>query len=85
MYTYIAVGWYLSMKPFDAFLKRLQPSENVSQLMNRRHRLFSDPNNKRTLGIMLVIIVVIMGIKRTDINVRGLCVSGLRSLRDSFM
>ncbi|KAL8586395.1 hypothetical protein ACOMHN_023010 [Nucella lapillus] len=45
-------GWYLSMKPEDSFLKRLQPLCAISHLMERSQRFGT--TNDNTLGMKLV-------------------------------
>ena len=45
-------GWYLSMKPEDSFVRRLQPLRDIPLLMERNNR-FGTFNDK-TLGMLLV-------------------------------
>ncbi|XP_038077329.1 uncharacterized protein LOC119745177 [Patiria miniata] len=44
-------GWYLSMKPDDSFLKRLQPFEQLPKLWDPNKRF--SPKDENTLGILL--------------------------------
>ncbi|XP_038076732.1 uncharacterized protein LOC119744725 isoform X2 [Patiria miniata] len=44
-------GWYLSMKPDDSLLQRLQPFEQLSKLWDPKERF--SPKNEKTIGILL--------------------------------
>ncbi|XP_070184563.1 uncharacterized protein [Littorina saxatilis] len=44
-------GWYLSMKPEDSFMRRLQPLRDIPLIMERNNR-FGDYNDN-TLGMLL--------------------------------
>ncbi|XP_076470074.1 uncharacterized protein LOC143300350 [Babylonia areolata] len=44
-------GWWLSMKPEDSFLKRLQPLDHLPRLLDRNERFGSF--NEETLGFLL--------------------------------
>ncbi|XP_022096774.1 uncharacterized protein LOC110982574 isoform X2 [Acanthaster planci] len=44
-------GWWLSMKPEDSFLQRLQPLENAAILMQKSARFA--PVNEKTIGFLL--------------------------------
>ncbi|XP_022095676.1 uncharacterized protein LOC110981937 isoform X1 [Acanthaster planci] len=44
-------GWYLSMRPEDTFLKRVQPLRDIRKLWDRKERF--GHKNERTLGLLL--------------------------------
>ncbi|XP_022095708.1 uncharacterized protein LOC110981955 isoform X2 [Acanthaster planci] len=44
-------GWYLSMRPEDTFLKRVQPLRDIRKLWDRKERFRH--KNERTLGLLL--------------------------------
>lgn len=49
------LGWWLSMRQGDNFLERLQPLDQIPQLLDRRYRFRYDPDSNKTLGLLLVI------------------------------
>ncbi|XP_071136375.1 uncharacterized protein [Mytilus edulis] len=46
-------GWWLSMRQGDNFLERLQPLDQIPQLLDRRYRFKYDPDSNKTLGLLL--------------------------------
>ncbi|XP_076072044.1 uncharacterized protein LOC143043738 isoform X2 [Mytilus galloprovincialis] len=44
-------GWWLSMKPEDGYLDRLQPLEAIPSLLERKSRFAYDPKTNKTLGV----------------------------------
>ncbi|XP_052071478.1 uncharacterized protein LOC127709846 [Mytilus californianus] len=44
-------GWWLSMKPEDGYLDRLQPLEAIPHLLERKRRFAYDPKTNKTLGV----------------------------------
>ncbi|XP_071803371.1 uncharacterized protein [Asterias amurensis] len=44
-------GWWLSMKPEDSILRRLQPLEDAAKLMQKNERF--SPINDKTIGLLL--------------------------------
>ncbi len=44
-------GWYLSMRPEDTFLKKIQPLRDIRKLWDRKERF--GHKNERTLGLLL--------------------------------
>lgn len=45
-------GWWLSMKPEDSFLKRMQPLTDVGRLMMKKERFGTF--NEKTFGLIIV-------------------------------
>ncbi|CAC5387800.1 unnamed protein product [Mytilus coruscus] len=44
-------GWWLSMKPEDGYLDKLQPLEAIPHLLERKCRFAYDPKTNKTLGV----------------------------------
>lgn len=46
-------GWWLSMRPGDSFIERLQPLDQIPQLLDRKYRFRYDEKENKTLGLLL--------------------------------
>lgn len=46
-------GWWLSMKSGDSFIEKLQPLDEIPQLLARKNRFKFDPDVNKTLGLLL--------------------------------
>lgn len=46
-------GWWLSMKEGDSFLERLQPLDDIPQLLARKNRFEFNSSINKTLGLLL--------------------------------
>jgi hypothetical protein len=55
MVLLISLGWWLSMKKEDSFLKKMQPLEKLPEIMDRKSRFArNEETADKTLGFVLV-------------------------------